>query len=545
MTIQARWWSVMCMAVAIAVAMPCKFSPSAAAIPDAGASAASSAPATPGRIARSEERTLASLTRDNRSTHRLDASTRELRIPFTLAPGSVPEGVELVLSARPASPRSGGRIEAMLAGSRTIAFTPQPDSFEARFSLYSDNLRAGENTLIVRLDAGNADGWRIDLRASRLRVTALPSAGYETLEALETALSAHFAAPRRVFIQADGSGREQLAVEALIAQGLALRMGQAPVLVERPDAAELVVRAAMDPLSPNASIALADPYTIRLAGAETTTVAAAARLFAARSFAGTQTRMTPADALSAPRLAHTSSDSASRVDNLQALAESGVPFARENGGRAAIVLVGASTAERLGALSLLSRASLVSGSAWLYAWYGNDAGLAPADHDLFLMGPIGALDPRLVSAAPAEVRAATEAASRRVPRERRSYGSTAFAAEGSPVSGAVTGIAALYRDAGGRTIVLLTAPEGADFSRAARRLAHSDLWRELHGRAVLWDAGSVTGFGPTARTDYALNEQLMDLFRRHDRLLALIAFALAVLLLFAGNAVNRRSTRSV
>ncbi|WP_127567706.1 hypothetical protein [Glycocaulis alkaliphilus] len=545
MTIQARWWGVMCMAAAMAVAMTCMVNPSAAAIPDAEASATSTTAPAPGRIARSEERTLASLTADSQPAYRLDRNTRELRIPFTLAPGSVPESVELVLSARPASARSGGRLEALLAGSRTISLTPRADSFEARFSLYSDSLRAGDNMLVIRFDAGDADGWRIDMRASRLRVTALPSAGHETLETLERAMAAHFAAPRRVFIQANGSGREQLAVEALIAQGLALRMGQAPVLVERPEAAEIVVRAATDPLSPNASIALADPYTIRLAGAETTTVAAAARLFAARSFAGTQTRMTPADALSAPRLSHASSGTPSRLDNLQALAESGIPFARENGGRAAIILAGNSTAERLGALSLLSRASLVSGSAWLYAWYGSDASLAPADHDLFLMGPIGAIDPRLVSAAPAEVRAATQAANRRVPRERRSYGSTAFADEGSPVAGAVTGVAALYRDAGGRTIVLLTAPEGADFSRAARRLAHSDLWRELQGRAVLWDAGSVTAFGPTARSDHALGEQMVELFRRHDRLLALIAFALAVLLLFAGNAVNRRSTRSV
>ncbi|MFC4724398.1 hypothetical protein AB6B38_07055 [Glycocaulis abyssi] len=544
MTIQARWWSVMCMAVAIAVAVPCVFSPSAGAIPDAEASAASSTPAAPGRIARSEERTLASLTPDNQTAHPLDASTRELRIPFTLAPGSVPESVELVLSARPVSARSGGRLEALLAGSRTIALTPRADSFEARFSLYSDSLRAGENVLVIRFDAGNADGWQVDLRASRLRVTALPSAGHETLEALETALAAHFAAPRRIFVDASGSGRERLAVEALVAQGLALRMGQAPVLVERAEAAELVVRAAMDPLSPNASIALADPYTVRLAGAETTTVAAAARLFAARSFVGTETRMTPATALPAPRLTHIAPGSPSRQDNLQALAESGIPFARENGGRAAIILAGDSTADRLGALSLLSRASLVSGSAWLYAWYGSDAAQAPADHDLFLMGPIAAIDPRLVSAAPAEVRAATEAANRRVPRERRSYGSTAFADEGSPVAGAVTGIGALYREADGRTIVLLTAPEGADFSRAARRLAHSDLWRELQGRAVLWDAGSVTAFGPTAQASHALSEQLIELFRQHDRLFALIAFALAVLLLFAGNAVNRRSTRS-
>lgn len=494
-------------------------------------------------MARSEERTLASLFFEERSTHRLGSGARELRIPFTLAPGSVPESVELVLSAQPVSSRSGGRLEAFLAGARTVALTPRPEAFEARFTLYSESLQAGDNLLVIRLDAGDADGWRIDMRASRLRVTALPAPGHDTLETLETALGAHFAAPRRVYIDAGAAGRDQITVEALIAQGLALRMGQAPVLVERAASAELVVRAGVDPLSPNAAIALTDPGTIRLSGADGTTLAAAARLFAARSFAGTQARMTPASALSAPRLSRAASASSSR-EHLQALAEAGAPFARENGGRAAIILAGDNTADRLGALSLLSRASLASGSAWLFAWYGQDAASAPADHDLFLMGPISALDPRIVSAAPAEVRAAAEAANRRVPRQRRPYGSTAFANEGGPSSAAVTGFAALYREPGGRTVALVTAPEGADFSRAARRLAHSDLWRELHGRAVLWDAGSVTGFGPTARDDTPMGERVYEVFRQHDRLLALIAFGLAVLLLFAGNAVNRRSTRS-
>lgn len=544
MMVQARWWSVMWSAVAVAVAALVAPVQTAGAIPDIDATAAST-PSAPERIARSEERTLASLSPSGETTHRLGSSARELRIPFTIAPGAVPEGLELVLSAQPVSARSGGRLEAFLAGSRTVALSPRAESFEARFTLYSESLREGSNILVVRLDAGDADGWRIDLRSSRLRVTALPAAGHETLETLETALGAHFAAPRRVFIDSASAGRDRLTVEALVAQGLALRMGQAPVLVERASAAELVVRAGIDPLSPGASISMSDPATIRLAGADASTVAAASRLFAARSFQGTQARMTPASALSAPRLTHAPAASGASRENLQALAEAGAPFARENGGRAAVILAGSSSADRLGALSLLSRAALASGSAWLFAWYGDDAAAAPADHDLFLLGPITAIDPRLVSAAPAEVRAAAEAANRRIPRERRSYGSTAFAAEGGPATGAVTGIAALYRERSGRTVALVTAPEGADFSRAARRLAHSDLWRELQGRAVLWDAGSVTAFGPTARGQTALGDQLVELFRQHDRILALIAFALAVLLLFAGNAVNRRSTRSV
>lgn len=541
MTIQTGWKAVMCALAAVTLAAPM-----AGASPQDMEELSSSRDhdsAAVQRVARSEERTLASLLSSGEFIRQLSSSQRELRIPFTLAPGAQAEGVELVLSARPHSARSGGRLEAFIAGARTIALTPRADSFEARFALYSESLSEGENLLVIRFDAGQADGWDIDLRSSRLRVTALPAAGHADLEALETALGAQFAAPRRVHIDAMGAGRDRLAVEALVAQGLALRMGEAPVLVNQAEAAELIVRAGIDPLASGASIALSDPYTVRLAGADSTTVAAAARLFAARSLAGAGTRMTPASALSAPGLARRHARTGPAGEDLQALAHAGAPFSREHGGRAAIVLAADTSEDRLGGLTLISRAALASGSAWLYAWYGSQMEDVPAGHDLMVLGPLGRLDGRLMRAAPAELRAAAEAASRRVPRERRSYGSTAFAAEGSAVSGAVTGIAGLYRDTDGRTIAVLTAPEGADFSRAARRLARSaDLWAGLQGRAVLWDAGTLTSFGPTAQDIQPLGQRIVETVRAHDRLLAGIAFGLAVFLLLAGNAVNRRST---
>ncbi len=538
MTIQTGLIAVMCAVAAMVV--PASVT---VASESGGAPAAAVESRSGERIARSEERTLSSLLATDTFFHPLSSTRRELRIPFTLAPGARAEGAELVLAARPRSGRSGGQLEAFIAGGRAIALNPRADSFEARFALYSESLGEGSNLLVIRFDAGEADGWDIDLRASRLRVTALPSAGHDSLQSLETALGAHYAAPRRVHVDASGAGRDRLAVEALTAQGLALRMGEAPVLVARPEAAELVIRAGIDPLTPGVSIALADPYTVRLSGADATNVAAAARLFAARSLQGTGTRLTPADALNAPRLEHVRERSGPSGAGLQALAHTGAPFSREHGGRAAIVLAAESTEDRLGGLTLLSRAALASGSAWLYAWYGSDMDSVPPGHDLLVLGPLADLDGRLMRAAPAEVRAAAEAASRRVPRERRSYGSTAFADEGAAVTGAVTGIAGLYRDREGRTVAVLTAPEGADFSRAARRLARSSqLWTSLHGQAVLWDAGTLTTFGPTARGDEPLGQRLVEMFRSHDRLLAGIAFGLAVFLLLTGNAVNRRST---
>ena len=544
MTIQTGWKAVMCALAAVMLAVcPSPFF-IAQASPDEGEerSGSDAHPPATERLARSEERTLASLVSGRDTTRTLSRTTRELRIPFRLAPGAMPEGAELVLAARPRSRNSGGRLEAFIAGARTIALSPRAENFEARFALYSESLSDGENLLVIRFDAGEADGWEIDLRASRLRITAMPGSGHDSLASLETALAAHFAAPRRVHIDASGAGRDQLAVEALTAQGLALRMGEAPVLVGRADAAELVVRAGIDPLSPGASISLADPFTLRLAGSDATNVAAAARMFAARSLAGTEARMTPATALSAPQLVRVRDRERPNAAGLQALAEAGAPFSRERGGRAAIVIAADSAEDRLGGLTLLSRAALASGSAWLYAWYGAELETVPAGHDLMVLGPLGQLDDRLLRSAPAEVRAAAQAASRRIPRPRRSYGSTAFAAEGTAATGAVTGIAGLYNDADGRTVVLVTSPEGADFSRAARRLARSDLWTGLSGQAMLWDSGTLTAFGPTANSGLPLRERVSEIFRTHDRLLAGLAFGLAVLLLLAGSSVNRRST---
>jgi hypothetical protein len=75
-------------------------------------------------------------------------------------------------------------------------------------------------------------------------VSAAPVNGYATLDAMEKALRADFAAPRRVHIDASAAGDDALAVAALVAQGLALRMDEAPILVHDPAVAELVVRAA-------------------------------------------------------------------------------------------------------------------------------------------------------------------------------------------------------------------------------------------------------------------------------------------------------------
>ncbi|MCC5996418.1 MAG: hypothetical protein JJU18_08635 [Oceanicaulis sp.] len=492
------------------------------------------------RPARSEEAVLSSIS-PNTPAMRLTPEARELRIPFTIAPGAEPQSVELVLNASPLSDRSGGEIEVFVNRSRAVALSPRAETFEARFALYSDSLRAGENILVLRLSEGARDGWSVNAAGSRLRVSAVPASGYASLADVEAALRSHFAAPRRIHIDADAAGRDALAVSALIAQGMALRMGEAPILVNTPDVAELTVTANVRSGGGLPAIDMATSSELRLSAGDAGALIASARLFAARSMNLHAVRFELTDALSAPRLERATAPARPGAA-LDALAAGGAPFGADQGGRAAVVFASADPADRSAALAVVSRAALASGSAWLYAWYGERAEDAPPGHDLMILGPQIAIDPRLIAAAPAEVRAAASAAANRVPR-RHNYGSTAFA-DDSARSARVTGMAALFEEPGGRRVALITSPQGADFSRAATRLARSSLWTGLEGRAVVWDAAAVTSFGPSAAPRFSA-EWLSTQIRRHDRWVALGAFSLAVLLLLIGHGVNRTSRRSV
>lgn len=470
----------------------------------------------------------------------LTPQARELRIPFTIAPGATPAGVELTLSASPLSPDANGQIEVFVNRSRAVFLAPDPEAFEARFILHADALRAGENMLVVRLSEAARAGWAINAEASRLRVSSTPPQGFSTLADLEAGLRSHYAAPRRVHINADAAGRDGLAVSALIAQGLALRMGEAPILVTDPRVAELVVTTEVRASGGLPAIDMASPTHLRLSAGDPGALIASARLFAARSMNLHSVRFELADALSAPRLERVAAPVRESAQ-LGALAAGGAPFGADQGGRAAVVFASAAPEDRAAALAVVSRAALASGSAWLYAWYGDRLEDAPLSHDLMILGPQSAIDPRLIAAAPAEVRAAASAAANRVPR-RRNYTSTAFA-DDTTRSARVTGMAALFEDNGGRRIALITSPEGADFSRAAARLARSGLWTGLEGRAVVWDASAVTSFGPSAAPRFSA-VWISNQIRRHDRWIALGAFTLAILLLLIGHGVNRTSRRT-
>jgi hypothetical protein len=115
--------------------------------------------------------------------------------------------VELVFNAAPASERPTAASKPSSTAPAPSSCSRAPTAFEARFALYSDGLRAGDNELVLRLTG--------DIRPAGLSIPCAPACaspqrpvhGYAALDQIEQALRADFAAPRRVHIDAAAAGR--------------------------------------------------------------------------------------------------------------------------------------------------------------------------------------------------------------------------------------------------------------------------------------------------------------------------------------------------
>lgn len=336
----------------------------------------------------------------------LSASQPTTHIRFSLPPGTVSSEAWLQLAARPASDGTDGRIRVSVNGGEAIVIRPQARAMEARFALFSADLRPGENVLEIAYSTENAaPGWIVDARRSRLRLTLEPVAPLETLDELERALGADFAAPRRIALLTD-PGRERITLESLLAQGLALRAGEVPIFTGEEAGADLVVRIAEETrldeadraaLRPGAShgpqIAFRNDGQPRLivTGRNIDEATAAARLMGARSFAGHGATFLAADAISAERLGNRLVDidrPVAETADLRTFAASGLPFSADQGARTAVQFSTRVGSDRYGALSVLARAALIGGEAWLYAWYGEAGEAAPPTTISWSSGPI-------------------------------------------------------------------------------------------------------------------------------------------------------------
>lgn len=515
---------------------------------------------------RIEERTLADL-ETGMDAFVLSASQARTRIRFYLPPNTYSPEAWLKLAARPASDNSSGRIQVSINGGETIIIRPQPRAMEARFALFSADIHPGENVLEVSYTTDSATtGWIVDARRSQLRLTLEQDSPITTLDELELALAADFAAPRRIALITDIS-RERATLESLAAQGVALRAGSVPLFGGDEANADLVIRIAEnDRLSADdrailrsgtrsqgPEIAFTDGETPRLiiTGRNIDEAAAAARLFAARSFEGYGRSFVAADAITARRLGRALVRDARLLSgnaDLRSFAASGLPFSADQGSRTAVQFTTRTRADRYGALSVLARGALVSGDAWLYAWYGEANDQAPANHNLLIIGPgstsIAALDRN----APAEFGAAMRAAERnRGQRGLMRLAAAAYADEDNrPATeasdeGAGIGVASLFRDPDqpGRWIGTLTSPNMASFELAGRSLARSDLWRALEGRAAVWSIRGVTAldYSVTAPT---LRERGQEIALDHTRDAAFMLFGIAFIMLIRGIWRRRR-----
>ena len=515
---------------------------------------------------RIEERTLADL-ETGMDAFVLSSSQALTRIRFYLPPNTYSSEAWLRLAARPASDNSNGRIQVAINGGDPIVIRPQPRSIEARFALFSDDILPGENVLEISYSAESATtGWIVDARRSQMRLTLEQDSPIASLDELELALAADFAAPRRIALVTDIS-RERATLESLVAQGVALRAGSVPLFGDDEGNADLVIRIAEnDRLSasdrtilrsgdrsqgPEIAFGAGDTPRLIVTGRNIDEAAAAARLFAARSFEGYGPSFVAADAITAHRLgraqvrdAHVLSGNA----DLRTFAASGLPFSADQGSRTAVQFTTRTRADRFGALSVLARGALVSGDAWLYAWYGEASDHAPANHNLLIIGPgssdIAALDRN----APAEFGAAMRAAERsRGQRGLMRLAAAAYAEDSTPPAtptsedGSSVGVALIFRDPEqpGRWIGTLTSPNMASFEAAGRSLARSDLWRSLEGRAAVWSIRGVTPLDYSV-TSPTLRERGQEFALDHTRDAAFMLFGIAFIMLIRGIWRRRR-----
>jgi hypothetical protein len=502
----------------------------------------------------------------------LSTSQPTTRIRFSLPPNVATTEAWLRLAARPASDGTDGRITVSVNGGDPIVIRPQPRAMEARFALFSADVQAGENVLEIAYATDTpAAGWIVDARRSQLRLTLEPVSPIETLGQLENALGSDFAAPLRIALITDPS-RERITLEALVAQGLALRAGQVPLFSGNAEQADLVVR-----IAETARLNDTERASLRQGAAQGPQIAfyndgvphlvvtgrnideatAAARLMGARSFAGYGAHFLAADAISARRLGRERVRDArqfSQNADLRTFSASGLPFSADQGARTAVQFSTRYDADRYGALSVLARAALIGEQAWLYAWYGDLTETAPTDHNLLIIGPnsteIAAVDRN----APEELRAALRHAERsRGQRGLMRLAAAAYAdagehaatAPGETVADTVVGVASLFRDRdhNARWIGTLTTPDVASFADAGRSLARSDLWNALEGRAAVWSTRGVTPLDFTVAAP-SVTDRAREFAIDHTRDAAFLLFGAALLMLIRGFARRRRGARA-
>lgn len=478
----------------------------------------------------------------------IEAGSNTPLLRFDIAPNAVPASARLALAARGAA-QGEGQLDLIVngrnAGQLTVSATDN-----TVFEIAGDFLRPGRNTISLSTPENDGD-WLIDGRRSRIRIQFSDLGRPVTLGDVELALAADFGGLRRIAIE---DTRGPRAVEILSAQAIALRAGRVPLFTHERASADLVVVFESGPDAalhgPEVSLSNVDGLQIHIRGRNATETEAAARLFAARAFTGLGERFTIAEALAAPRLSRPAvTRSASDGTGLSRFVRESMPFGADRGARTAVVLDEFEGDTRLAAFSILSRAALTTGEAWIYAAYREDSRAVQDEQHLVVIGPDITEDRTFMNRVPDEMRAALRAADRAVGRRSgfrlaaSAYadGETSDAAVGDP-----SGVAAVFEDPShtGRWIAAFTAPDNTSFADAAATLARSDLWLSLQGRAAFWTAAGITPFDFTPAPEPTLGERAGN-FEFYPREFAMAFFSLALLFVMRGMWLRRRRVHAM
>ncbi|MEE2567345.1 hypothetical protein [Hyphobacterium marinum] len=485
---------------------------------------------------RAEAVTLADID-PGRDTVLIDSDFPVSAITVRLPRHIQPHSALLTIAARPTD---GERGELRLrVNGRDIDRDGLPGEPETRFQIDGDILQPGENEFELRVDtASDAGVWLVDGRRSQIRLDYSVAGAIETLDGIDLALSADFARLERIHI---ANSEQYPTLEVLSAQAVALRSGNVPIFAAADEAHDLAVSfdlAAIDGVTgPEIRLIPGARPELVITGRDAGETIAAARLFAARSFAGVGSVFDVAAALDAPQLGSGRAGMAAEPTDLSLFARHTAPFGAQAGARTAVVLAGLDGETRTAAYSILSRMALASDAAWIYAWYGPTAAAAPEGRHLLVIGPDAARDRDLMDAAPPELRAALRAAAQSGPsRPGLRFAAAAYADAGTG-SGAPYGVAAIFADSrdGSRLIATFTAGEGAAFSQAAQSLTRSNLWDALEGRAAIWSPRGVTpfDFDTAGAGSLSIMDRLTGL-ELHPREAAVLLFSLALLFMLRG-----------
>jgi len=463
------------------------------------------------------------------------SDTGDGRVQFSLAPTISPLEGRLYLGLTAQSADSAALI-VIVNNSRAVRIEPAGEPFTAEIELPQHVLRNGTNIISLALEHDEGAGWVIDGAHSRLRIAYETTRAAASLGEMEALLSSDIPPAGTVFIE---DRPNDVMLEAVIAQGVAMRMGRTPEFADLPDAADIRIGYDVDPALAGPEIRFTgDHLDFVIAGRHQQDLETAARLFASRSIRQANQTFGVADALTAAAIGTEHTRLEPDGTTLREYAQARLPFGDGRGASTAVIITEPDWSERLAALSIMSRTALAHGTAWIYSWYGSDSRNAPGNRNLVFIGTGAMTDRNLLDGAPVEFRTALRAAADQSgQRTGLRLSSAAYADERFRPAG----VATVFADQANPTrwIAGFTSPQSGGFIRASEILSRSAHWSALSGRAALWNETGVTGY------DYSIagTPTLAERFGLPDfslREIAAILFLLTLLFILRGAWYRRR-----